>query len=385
MSRYSPTVTPEYYGPDNPGRDIADALGSYIGLKRQEKLDKRAEDEYAYLKGRRATTDPLEDALHRAELIRQGVLPADAAEPGASGDAGSLPQRGNRTQSDYGGSSQPLPPPQRGNRTQSGFGGDALTIPGSYDPRIGAHLPAMIDDGDGRRPTMEFNRALDRPRGGSMEFNIPRDGGDRFYDLGGGFRMIDPIRHREMQAQEDERRLVAAGIPAGVAAYAARHPEHSQAILSDFFTSRDTAYHPRTMAEALDYERQLAAIRASHKTPTERNDELKILGQQIDDTRADLGAATRAVPTRPMIFPSAADSVAFSRDSLNAAGRVNVLRSRADSLEGVRDATARGLPFDPLSPRPGETPRDYAARLKQSGKSRAEAEALFRRYRVSLQ
>lgn len=352
MSRFSPTVTPEYYGPTNPGQDVAAAINGYI-------RQKRADEEYAYLKRRRDVTDPLEDALHRAELIRQGVIPPDgeaaAGAPGASAAAIDA-QRGNRTQSNYGGGAPPASPPQRGNLTQAGYGGAALTTPGAFNPLTGDHNPAQVFGPE-----------------------------DRYYDLGGGFRMEDPTARRERFATEDERRLTAAGVPAGVAAYAARHPENSQAILSDFFTSRDTAYHPKTMAEALEYERQLAAIRARYKTPAERNDRVRLVGQQIDDARASLGAAERAQPKRPLIFATPADSLGFSRDSTNAADRVGALRSRVDSLEAVRDAEARGVPFDPDAPRPGESPRDYAARLKRTGRTRAQAADLFRRHRVPLQ
>lgn len=75
----------------------------------------------------------------------------------------------------------------------------------------------------------------------------------------------------------------------------------------------------------------------------ERQD-LTTVEHQVDDTRADLARAEREMPTRPTLadqLPAVAQR--FTADSSAAAGRVDVLRQRADSLGVVRDSIAAAI------------------------------------------
>lgn len=86
----------------------------------------------------------------------------------------------------------------------------------------------------------------------------------------------------------------------------------------------------------------------------QQNRRLGAVSAQVDDTRADLSAARRAVP-KGMPFslaaePTAADSAKFRTDSTAAAGRVTDLQSRADSLSAVRDSLAAVVEGRPVGP-----------------------------------
>lgn len=88
--------------------------------------------------------------------------------------------------------------------------------------------------------------------------------------------------------------------------------------------------------------------------------------RQVDDTRADLGAARRAVPKAPILgFQSPADSTKFVGDSTAAAGRVGDLQGRADSLGAVRDSLAAYLEGRPLGPNSGRRAANPAAPAKR--------------------
>lgn len=67
------------------------------------------------------------------------------------------------------------------------------------------------------------------------------------------------------------------------------------------------------------------------------------VGRQLQNTRADLSAATRSTPKRPAFFVSPADSVDYEGRAREAANTVKKLRQRTDSLTGVLDQVTRGM------------------------------------------
>lgn len=264
---YGPRVQPdEYYGPENIGADVAGAITQLIAERRTEKREKRAEDEYEYNKSQR----PLDEAVRIARALDLGIRPRSKADTGKEETAPS--QR----------PMVPAPADPTTPRMQPGMpGGDRGVAPDFADPGFmggprRSNAPEFVDEGFVRRPSNEapdpgfvrqpgpdvdpgFTRAPDGPAG---SFSPAQGGFVRApyapRDLGNGYVLDESQTARgraAAQAADDEERLVAAGIPRGIAAYAARHPEHSQAILTKFFDLQDPEnkrWYPGSMDEAVE-------------------------------------------------------------------------------------------------------------------------------------
>lgn len=225
MGRYSPTVLPDTS--ENPAlAAFLDELSKGPERLSQRRADQRADtraqqetDTYNYQKGQR----PLEDAMRAAALHEQGIL-----RPGEQ------PSQG-----------QPQAPSE----------------PAAPSPR-GGHLPPFLDElgGGATLPAGAYN-----PVSGSFQPPQGMPGTGRV-DLGGGYTLDEsqtPRGRTLAMAEDDARRLTEAGIPAGIARYAAHHPNDAEHILSTFLERQHPTggWHPGSMAEAIDLYRQTVGSR----------------------------------------------------------------------------------------------------------------------------
>lgn len=197
MSGYGggyPRVLPqEYYGPQDPGHELAEAIFQNRAQGRADKAESRAEDEYAYQKSLR----PDEVAGMRAGLVRSGVsLPASETGEGTE----PVPGRSNNGAPP---TTQAPARPVTGDPTMGGAdvgqpqpGSGASAMPGAYDPATGQH--------------------------NSMLASVP---------LGNGFRFTDP-------AVADAARYRAMGFQPEQAELAARNPTIASRMLQDKFESQ---------------------------------------------------------------------------------------------------------------------------------------------------
>lgn len=291
MSRYSPTVTPDYG--ENYGDILASGIEQYVGAKRKEKADKRADEEYAYTKHRHETLDPLEEALLRANLYQHGVVSDDGGGTGlpAAVDA----QRGG--------------PPNRGADLISGrahFGDQGLQTglraPGSFNPVTGGFNPP-IDPGFTARPGVGGSRPPnDRGFGAPEGIGGSRPAGDPGFSLGGGYH-LDPSRTPEGRAEAQIQHQVDLAVARGIPREEAELEIRGGGLNSEHF--HPGAYHPKTMADYLDVEKQLIhargeeavrTARARDRTKTDRDprwDErrktwVKELGEPSDEMEQDI-------------------------------------------------------------------------------------------------
>ena len=217
MGRFSPSYYPEYRQRDY-GSEVASAIGTYIGAQRQEKLDTEHEEELKHTRDRRERLEPLEEAFLRANMYEHGVVPsAGGEEPRAPG---------NRTQGDPGSHLAAGIDQQRGNQTQGGLGAQSATgmnAPGAWNPVSGS-------------------------------FNTPGQGR---VSLGGGYE-LDPSLTDRGRAEGRERESVEAYM-------GATGRDRGHALLDVRGVQSEELhpgpYHPRTISEALDYEKQLIHAR----------------------------------------------------------------------------------------------------------------------------
>lgn len=94
---------------------------------------------------------------------------------------------------------------------------------------------------------------------------------------------------------------------------------------------------PEGIKARLDYDRQ----RVRSGGDADLRQDLGSVERQVDDTRSDLSRAEREMPTRgPLTDYDPEANRRFVADSSAAAGRVESLQARADSLGGVRDSIA---------------------------------------------
>jgi hypothetical protein len=267
MGRFSP------YVPDLPNRnygsEIADAIGTYIGGKRQEKLDTRADEEYAYTKKRHETLDPLEAALLQAQLYEHGIVPSGG---GGSG----TPPSGSGTLSSGIDSQRQAPMTGRG-----GLAGRAPTgvfAPGSFNPVTGTFNPAIpqadVVGGDpgfsaprnlGRMGPTDTDPGFTAPHRGDARdtdpgFSPGRPSGSGRVSLGGGYD-LDPSMTERGRADAKRDRMIAAMVARGVPREEAQVEVEGglEGAISEHF--HPGTWHPRTMADALDYEKTLIHAR----------------------------------------------------------------------------------------------------------------------------
>jgi hypothetical protein len=84
MSRFSPTVLPRYFGPENPGEEVASALDEYADRKRRDKKDARQEkreDEADGRANRQEDRERRRDEIDRYnEGYRAGPIPEEGDE-----------------------------------------------------------------------------------------------------------------------------------------------------------------------------------------------------------------------------------------------------------------------------------------------------------------
>ncbi len=99
-------------------------------------------------------------------------------------------------------------------------------------------------------------------------------------------------------------------------------------------------YAPATREEWLRDQRDLAALRVGSRATKE---DLTAVERQIDDTRAELAAAERRRPKKPLVFVRPEDETAFGAAESEADEVITALQQRMDSLNVVRDALAAEL------------------------------------------
>lgn len=234
MGRYSPTVLPSEE--EKPG--VAAFLSELSrGPERLHQIrgDRRAREEYEYAKSQR----PIEEAVRTAQLRELGIVPHE--EPTLR------PAEG--------------PPPIA-----------AFDKPGEFieDPRrprpreIPTEGMGPAGNPSMRNPAFEpfVNELAPTPQGPSGAFN-PMTGGftpprpmssriplNRQYDIE---ETLSPQGRALARAADDAQQLKDAGIPAGLAEYAAHHPENSQQLLSSFFEKNTRGWQAGSMAEAIEF------------------------------------------------------------------------------------------------------------------------------------
>lgn len=430
MGRFSPTVLPDYYG-GNPGQAFADAIGSYIGLKRQEKQDKLAAEEHTW-RGETHQRDiaradkedalaPLHEALLRAQLYQQGVVPIEEdAAPGTSapraGDSMPLldaiqAQRQKESKPGFGG---PVPGVFSNDKPVSDFMREAqkgLLAPGSFNPVSGGfNPPAAIDPGFTRPPASRFpgdpgedagfghgavprfsndpgiDPGFTRPPAAAAPAATPQDTGRRGpgarVPMGKGF-VLDPSLTKRGQDEADIRKQIDAMIASGI------DPDRAEAMVRSNLTGAmtDELQDPvlrleKELGVRLPYElaliwarglmsEKVARIRKQATAHQQQREDLTRVERQVDDTRADLSNTQRAKPDKKNYGGrTGKPRDQYKTDVQTWEDRVNELRHRADSLGTVRDSLAaevQGHGYTSPPPRRKITPdqRDY---LKAMGK-----------------
>lgn len=352
MGRYSPTVLPEHYGPDP--NFVADALGSYIQLKRQSAADARDQGRYDYEQRRHGELDPLEDALLRGRLYDMGIVPRNGSPLGGPNDGLSpgapsfrLPQRppidpGMSPPSRQPGFRLPEPP-----SVDPGFGVPRGLAPQrDVDPGFGARGPYReLDPGFTGAPA-EGGGAQQAPTPGSFDitsgtFRSP------LVDMGSGYALdpsLTPDARARAARDEQERRVIAAYVGAGV------DPMRSNAevlggdqagLHEELFPRRSLADELALIAARGRANAGVARVRAS--TPraggSTTHPELRAVESQIDDTRAQMAAAQRE-RDRIGSFPL---TEADSTDAEDLDAGLAALQQRMDSLNVVRDSIAANV------------------------------------------
>jgi hypothetical protein len=263
-------VEQDYFGPSNPGHELAQAVLSARASKRADEQAAAQEEERKAMAAwraeqstRQARLDPMEEAERRARMRAMGIRGPGETDgaPGADVQSG-LPPAGIMAASQahpVAGVSDPgftpthgLPPV--GNRTQamdSGFmgpkgvmpTGTAHDLPGAFNPQTGTHNPADID-------------------------------------LGGGYHMpysATPERRQSVSADE----LMRSGIPnmtPALALYLSQHPEHVGPMLAQAHGTRNDPYGP----ESTQFHEHMREFDVAH--PLRDQDAMTLAGahQELD-------------------------------------------------------------------------------------------------------
>jgi hypothetical protein len=263
MGRYSPTYLPETRERDY-GSEIANAIGGYIGAKRQEKRDTEHEEEVSYQRGRREKLDPLEEALLQAQLYEHGIV-RDEDDGGVAsaidGHRGSLPNRGNDLFTG------------RAKFGDRGAGG--LFAPGSFNPATGSFNPPIDTDRGftaprfGGSPPEPSDRGFSAPGPGrdiDPGFSAPRQG-RQGVSVGGGYH-IDPSRTPEGRKESIIAREIEAAVRAGVPRDEAELEIRGGGLSTEHF--HPGAFHPKTRAEYDELERTQHLYRLEEVTAAAR-------------------------------------------------------------------------------------------------------------------
>lgn len=145
-------------------------------------------------------------------------------------------------------------------------------------------------------------------------------------------------------------------------------------------------YAPSTREEWLADQRVLAGFRTGSRATKQ---DLGAVERQIDDTRADLAAAERRRPKKPLVFLKPdEEEPAFNAALADAEEDITDLRQRLDSLHVVRDALAAelqdgtGAPAR-TDPRLRELDEQYRAALDR-GVDPAAAKEVYDRHRRQI-
>jgi len=279
-------VTPDYG--ENYGDILASGIESYLGHKRKEKADARAEEEYAYTKGRREKLDPIEEALLRAQLYEQGIVRDED-------DGGGLPDaiEGERQA-----------PAFRGKGGLTGRASTGLRAPGSFNPATGTFNPPFdIDPGftaprlPGYQP--DTDPGFTAPRVGpeidiDPGFRAPVQSGRRGdrVPLGGGYE-LDESRTPEGRKESMLARQIEAAVRAGIPRDEAEIEIRGGGLSSEHF--HPGAFHPRTRQqydeiEAQQHQYRLAEIgarEAASRRGQEKDD--PALKERRDSWKQQLG------------------------------------------------------------------------------------------------
>lgn len=398
MGRFSPTVVPDYFGGD-PGAAFADAIGSYIGLKRQEKQDKLAEEEHKWRgethdrdikrQDREDALQPLQEALLRAQLYNEGVVPIEEdAAPGTAAESKAMPlldainaQRAGGGTPKFGGS---VPGMFSTDEPVSDFMRSAqrgLLAPGSFNPMSGGfNPPGGIDPGFSRPPASRFggdpgtdpgfgrgalprfgadpgiDPGFTRPAPSAAPGAAPQDttrrGPDGRIPMGKGF-VLDPALTKRGRADEDQRKEIAALVSAGM------DPARAEAMVRANMTNAltDELQDPvlrleKELGVKLPYElaliwarglmaQRVANIRKAQAGRQQQREDLTRVERQVDDTRADLNTARMAKPDKKNYGGrTGKPRDQYKTDVQSWEDRIGTLQHRADSLGTVRDSLA---------------------------------------------
>jgi len=266
---YGEREVPEigYYGPTNPGHELAQAVLGARAAKRQDEeaasLEKERQAMAAWRQAqadRESRMDPLNEAVARARLRGMGVrMPGEMPEgPAMRTDTqGGLPPAGQFGAHGGGGLAGTAQDPSMQRPTLGGgspglagttqdprLAGTAHTLPGAFNPVTGAHNPADID-------------------------------------LGGGYSMpysATPEARQALSAQQ----LMESGIPnmtPGLALYLSEHPEHVGPMLAQAHSrSSNDPYGPESTA----FHEHMRVFDAEH--PLRDQPEISLAGalQEVD-------------------------------------------------------------------------------------------------------
>lgn len=230
MGRYSPTVLPSEE--ERPGVSaFLSELSRGPERLHQIRGDRRAREEYEYAKSQR----PIEEAVRTAQLRELGIVPHE--EPTLRPAEGPPP---------IAAFDQPAQPAAREIPTERmGPAGNPSMRPAALEPFVNELAPTP------QVPSGAFNPmtgGFTPPR--PMSSRIPLN---RQYDIE---ETLTPQGRALARAADDAQQLKDAGIPAGLAEYAAHHPENSQQLLSSFFEKKTRGWQPGSHAEAVQYWRE---------------------------------------------------------------------------------------------------------------------------------
>lgn len=323
MSRWSPTVQPGYFGPENPGAELANAIGGYRATVRQQKLDTEAEEDRQRRIAKEKELDPIEHALLMANLARQGIRfpgqPTDV-DPGMSA------------------------PPAMGPGSTFGPGGRPLDIdPGFTAPR-GLTPQRNIDPGFDAPPTRGpggqvldpgFGEGEGTPRAHLLPgaFNpITNAHNPADIDLGGGYTL--PYAESPAGKQEESvRGLEGFGFTPEEALYLSGHPEH----IAPFLQHRDAQHNDPYGAEATAFMHDRLA--------TERANRLA----ELQWERAHPAAAEKPEMTLPQAL-AAIDQMYGSKDPVT--GSISSRLNPATRMRLAQQMMSKGFDPSALGPSP---------------------------------
>jgi len=408
MSKYSPTVLPDY-GP-SPLTHLADAIGTYVAVKRQRKLDAEREED------RRMAMEDREEArkMREIELARSGyrtgpqpneptVFLPDIGAPGTAlaGELGVPPVRQRETVSPMADDAfardlaanlrgtapirtaeesplqQPvtLGPGARRAAAEDQLNPTSEMTPGAFNMgtrRFGAPAPAPAPAPGRTMRISTQDRYLPVEGGGHIDqWATPES---RAWERQvAGAQLAAELRQQEEAAERE--REVGAYIDMGMTRAQARATRANRGLADNilFPTRRADPYGGRTREQWLQDMRDVERIRDEGNASAQTRQDLSTLNTQVDDARAEVARAERAIPERrqygfvhpttgEFYEPGSESAKRFSADSLSSAQRIDALRRYMGDLLAKRDSTAAAARGErPDSQHTGTVRRLYGA------------------------